>query len=822
MMRISNYIKVIFFSLWIAFTAYPTVSNAYVCDIDVIKQGQEAMNNEAKTALNNFMSKVDPFNTAAQKYIDNCKEPERKKKGAWRPVSRISAKARILGVSYGDMANWKYTAYNWQQEVPPAKSKNGGDCKALLDAVKAAQVDFEKTNNKAYARVYASLNINNTACTCDANHGNMMCQTVDGTAEELQNKGSCKSFSEYQSELGYQCPLCGIFTVILTTIATVSTAAWNAVADPLANVVKIFFLVLLAFEVLKAVAAPSGSKISSLAKNVVLLVGKIAITILLLSSPKYIYGYFLSPVIEGGLNMGVTIANASGTGGHLAITDKIDVPSDTFDSSVYDAVLSTVRAFGKSAATLPAIGRGLTCNAWAAGDFGLPDLSMWVSGLLLYIFGLMIWLAISFYMIDCTVQIGMLSGLVPLLVACWPFKLTEAYTFKGCKMLMNSFFSYVMLGIVLLLGTIITTQAVSADGSNINDMMTAIDNNDLDALKKMCSLSAFHLLVLFSCAYFALKLISKSNNLADQFSKGSGSSIGAKMGGMAMETMTNMGKGALKAGGRVAGSAGKHIADATGATALVNKGADKIKGGWQKGWAKTGQAFGLGKYQNQQTGSGKPDNSSNNPTNNNPNNPNNPNDPNGPNNNPNPNDQNNNPDTNDVNNNPDTNDANNNPDTNDPNVQVTQNDDGTTTEKRYDDDGKLQTESTKDKDGNEVWKSYNDDGSIKAEGARNADGSSYARINDEHGNIQSESTEDKDGNEVWKSYNDDGSVKAEGTKNADGSSYSRINDEHGNIQSEYTGNKDGSSNQKFYGDDQKLKTEIDTDKDGKETRKQYD
>lgn len=613
MMVIKKYMKVIFFLLWVVFIAYPMVSNAHVCDFDAIEQGQKAVDDEAKKALQNFMTKVTPFNTAAQNYINKCKEPNRKPKGAWRPVTKVSAKAKILGFDYGDINNWKYTAYKWQQEVPPGKTSNGTDCSALLKTVKAAQDDFEKANNRAYALVLSSVNVNNTACTCDENHGNIICQTVDGTAEELQNKGACKSFSEYQAELGDKCPLCDIFTVILRTIATVSSASWNAVADPLANVVKIFFLVLLAFEVLKAVAAPSGSKISSLAKNVVLLVGKIAITILLLSSPKYIYGYFLSPVIEGGLNMGVTIANASGTGGHLAITDKVDVPSDTFDSSVYDAVLSTVRSFGKSAATMPAIGRGLTCNAWDAGNFGLPSLSMWVSGLLLYIFGLMIWLAISFYMIDCTVQIGMLSGLVPLLVACWPFKLTEAYTFKGCKMLMNSFFSYVMLGIVLLLGTIITTQAVTADGSNINDMIAAIDNNDLEALEKMCSLDAFHLLVLFSCAYFALKLISKTNNLADQFSKGSGSSIGAKMGGMAMGTMTNMGKGALKTGGRVAGSVGKHTADATGATALVNKGVDKVKGGWQKGWAKAGSKVGLGKYQNQQTGSGKPSTSSSTP-----------------------------------------------------------------------------------------------------------------------------------------------------------------------------------------------------------------
>lgn len=604
----SKYIRLIFFLLLGWLVLCPVCSYARTCDTAELEKGQKDLGEKAKESLKVFHKTVGVFNLAAQDYISSCGEPAQNTNGAFSPDKQVAGMARRLGYSYGDASNWEYTAYKWDSETPVNKP-GGANCVELLKKVKSAEVAFRNANNEAYKLLYSAVNVNSMGCSCSDDGSEVSCQVANNSAEELNNStGKCKTFSEYQNQLGANCPLCGIFRVILQTIAGVSTVAWDAVSKPLTNVVKIFFLVLLALEVLKAVSAVAGSKLSALAKGVMLLCLKCGITVLLLSSPKYIYGYFLSPVIESGLNMGVAIANASGgPGAHCAVSteDKISIDSGTFDPSLYESVISTVRCFGVSAATLPAIGRGLMCNAWDAGILGLPDLGMWLSGIIMYAFGLMIWLAISFYMIDCTVQIGMLSGLVPLLVACWPFKLTEAYSYKGCKMLMNSFFSYAMLGIILLLGTMITTHAATADGSNIQDIMTAIDENDIKALKKMCSLSAFQILILASCCIFAMKLIGQSNDLADQFSKGSGSSIGNKLGGLAMSAATNAAKGAAHVGGRIAGSAAKHGADAVGLTAAVNKSKDKIKGGWQKGWAKAGKGVGLGKYQNQQTGSGK-------------------------------------------------------------------------------------------------------------------------------------------------------------------------------------------------------------------------
>lgn len=604
----NNIMKIIFILILGIFTVYPLISFA-ACEDDSLNKAREENNKELKAAMVKFESAAANFNSAAQGYISACGEPDKQKDDIELPDAKIASRIADdeVNYDYNKEEYWKNTKYFWDQVEASSEQ-----CKSLLQAVKDAKFGengFDKCRDNVNELANKASNIDKNLCECDQEQKDIMCESVS-EEESAQNNATCKKFPEYLEEFN-SCPLCGLFRSILSTIAKVSSIAWHAVSGPLSNVVKIFFLVLLAVEVLKAVSAVGGTRLSEFGKNVLLLCFKAAITILLLSNPRYIYGYFLSPVIEGGLNMGVAIAQTGGPGGHIAVSqeDKLGISSDTFDNSVYDSVISTVREFGKSASMLPAIGRGLTCYAWNDKNYGLPNISMWISGAIFYIFGIMIWLAVSFYMIDCTIQIGMLSGLVPLLIACWPFKMTESYSYKGCKMLMNSFFSYVMMGIVLLLGTQITTAAISGDAQSI---ALAINNSDLPALRKACDLGAFQLLILVACAIFAMKLIGQTNSLADQFSKGAGSSMGTRMGGATMSAITSMGKGAAHLGGRVASVVGKNAADATGVTATFNKGTDAIKGAWQKSWAKAGRGVGLGKYQNQQIGSGKEGNNTDN------------------------------------------------------------------------------------------------------------------------------------------------------------------------------------------------------------------
>ncbi len=80
----------------------------------------------------------------------------------------------------------------------------------------------------------------------------------------------------------------------------------------------------------------------------------------------------------------------------------------------------------------------------------LPDFSMLLVGLIIWGFSWLVMLAFGFYLVDATVRIGIVGALMPFLIATWPFKATAKYAGTGWSMILNTFFVYVFLGIVIV------------------------------------------------------------------------------------------------------------------------------------------------------------------------------------------------------------------------------------------------------------------------------------------------------------------------------------------------------------------------------------
>jgi len=609
-----NNTKLIIFSLILAISVLlPEVSFAgdsklANCTKDTVDKQQDFMASEATKAANAMKSAFNKYNTAAQEYISQCHSGMSLARPSLMPNTDEVAAAKTLDIDIGmtqEALNlYKYSGIVWSAEgnlLPECETKKN-KASSLMEDVRSKYIRALKlilsASSDGKSKKYN--------CTCDDSGNVKKCTFAVPTKEVLHQTSECAPFTTLHAELTSNGgPLGAVYAVILRTLSGIAHVAWTSVTPGLTKVVQAFFLALLAFEALKAVGGMAGSSISAFLKNVLLVGFKVAITVLLLSNAHYIYGLFVSPVIQGGLDMGLAISEASGAGVHCSAGSNLNlISTEEFDPKMLNQINSTVRCFGSSAAITPAIGRGLLCNAWTAGPLSLPDFSMWFTGLLMLAFGIMIWLAVTFYLVDCTVQLGMLSAVIPLLVACWPFKMTENYSYKGVKMLMNTFFNYVMVGIVLLLGTKIISYAATGNNSaDQNALIEALNNNDIDALKKLTDLSGFQMLILVASSVFALKMIGNINSLADQFSKGGGSGIATKMGGMAASAVTSVAKATGGAALSRAATVGKVVADATGATNVAKKAVGAVQQGHKKLWQAAGKKAGLGQFQNQQQGS---------------------------------------------------------------------------------------------------------------------------------------------------------------------------------------------------------------------------
>ena len=185
---------------------------------------------------------------------------------------------------------------------------------------------------------------------------------------------------------------------------------------------------------------------------------------------------------------------------------------------------------------------------------------MFLEGLITYAFGWCIALACCFYLLDSVVRFGIFCTLLPFLIACWPFKVTAKYTKAGWDIFMNTFFNFVMMGVVLSLTSELISQAMTGGTGGKSELENVLNGNDVDKLKDMMSLDGTKFLVLIACCIFAFKLVGQVGDLANQVSQTSGptakNSIGGHLGGLTAQGAKKVAGAGIKAAGKITGASG--------------------------------------------------------------------------------------------------------------------------------------------------------------------------------------------------------------------------------------------------------------------------
>lgn len=582
------------------FLLFAATSSAWaVCDEKAILKD---INKSVATTAAQLRTGLESYNRATKNFESSCGEITDNYKGNplsfdLRTLQHALSFDKAKYAYLTDISQYEDTGIKWG-EVPTSDE----NCEKMRIAAWTELERYSALYTKAVvvfgiAGREANLPL---SCVCPEGSNEVQCTAYTNNRVEEQKTGDkCDTFATYLSSLS-SCPLCPLFQVVLNTDARIADIAWKALSKALKNIVMLFFLVYLALETLKIVSNVAGSSMGSYLKSVLVLGFKATLTYLLLDNSSYVYGYFISPVLQAGLDMGTSLISISADQASICLTnnanvDFVSTPGNVLDASLLDSIMRTVRCYGHTATIMPAVGKGLICHGWANDGSLLPDFSMWFSGILFFIFGLFIWLVVSFYLIDCTVQLGMLCGIIPVLVACWPFKLTQAYAIKGVQLVMNTFFNYVMLGIVLLLGVEIVNFATGQKSGSMDTFMQALNDNNLKKLYEITSLDGVEILILVICCIFAFKLIENTNALADKFSKGTGMNIASKMGGMA----ASAGVMAASTGGNILLKIGGAALEETGIPDKLSEGGDAVKNFFLDGASAIGKQVGLEKYQPQ-------------------------------------------------------------------------------------------------------------------------------------------------------------------------------------------------------------------------------
>ena len=267
-----------------------------------------------------------------------------------------------------------------------------------------------------------------------------------------------------------QCFFCPLFSVIYVAADKMATISMTKLAGAFATLIALGLGLWIAVQTLAHVSSLTKQDAPKFLGNLLKQSFKFIIAFLLLNYVDQVYTYIINPLLIAGLKFGQEL---------LFITDTTPpiqgnaVVTEYFSSPLYYALENFIAQVQQEIAFMQAIGSSLMCIGGhkmvgiGGFDFG-NGFQMAIQGFLLAAFGLLLSLAFGFYLIDAVVQLGIIGALMPFLIACWPFKLTAGYTAKGFSMLLNSFFVFVFMGLVVsvniqLVDTALMQTAVSDD-----------------------------------------------------------------------------------------------------------------------------------------------------------------------------------------------------------------------------------------------------------------------------------------------------------------------------------------------------------------------
>lgn len=372
----------------------------------------------------------------------------------------------------------------------------------------------------------------------------------------------CETIQTYLNEgIGDNCLLCGMFDV-LTKLATImAKASWNSFAGELISLVVIASAIYVALTILKSLGSFTAQNAADLftgdKKGILILMFKMVAIVGLLQDTWFVDS-IISPVLEAGLTIGKELS-ASGAANIISLPSS---PGSGGYDDVFTMVNDAVKKFNDNAYETIAIGEAMICNAT------IKNIIQWywlmlIYGLILFIFGWVLVVSVSFYIVDILIRLTFGVVLLPFGIACAVSNLTVGYSKNIWNIFINAFFSFIILGIIMGLSMQLIWLSMGRYGDNsgeavyysgggaLNSFLSNFNNQIDDNQIKELSQDLWEngsLLLTVVCLAVLVQLIAQVGAIVDKLADASGlTNVGSQVGAAISKPIVNDAKKASSA-----------------------------------------------------------------------------------------------------------------------------------------------------------------------------------------------------------------------------------------------------------------------------------
>ncbi len=260
----------------------------------------------------------------------------------------------------------------------------------------------------------------------------------------------CETIQTYLNNgIEDNCLLCSMFDTVTELAEIIASNSWRLFAKELIPVVVIASAIIIAFTILKSLGSFTTQNTADLftgdKKGLLLLMFKTVVIVTLLQD-TWFTNTIIAPILNAGLKIGTELS--SNTAGSGTVVTLPETTGEGGYKEVFNMVNETVKQFNDNVYETVAIGQAMICNATIKIIFRW-EWTMLLYGLILFIFGWLLLVGVSFYIIDILICLTFGFALLPFGIAFAISNLSITYTKNIWNIFINAFFSFIVLGIIL-------------------------------------------------------------------------------------------------------------------------------------------------------------------------------------------------------------------------------------------------------------------------------------------------------------------------------------------------------------------------------------
>ena len=330
------------------------------------------------------------------------------------------------------------------------------------------------------------------------------------------SNASCK-ISTMQEKYQSSCYSCLIVRTLLEQFMTVGTRTYALCSEAGVKILLLASCLWLAFFVLKNLGSLANVEPISIVNQLLKQLFKILFAyVVIVSGTNTFINYVVNPVLATGADYGLAIIEGANDTLGMQASGKYNYEGESlFSNDVMNKIIGVTEGIDRVVSTNLVIGHALTCHSVNAGAWGwnllvvsikIPDIWIWLCGAIIWFFGFMLTLGVSYYLLDLSFKIGISIVLFPIVMGLWPFSATSDKVISCIRTILKSAAIFAFLAITTTYGMTLISTALR----DISEFYYRIEQGDSKWVSETFDITGSFFLILVFAYVYAFLLVSKT------------------------------------------------------------------------------------------------------------------------------------------------------------------------------------------------------------------------------------------------------------------------------------------------------------------------